>query len=359
MSTLRTKLTHITSVSSSDPDVRRRGQLLVTLAIGILMLLLLIALPLSLRSLSPGRVINLGLAAAVFGLAFWLGHSGRVTAGAYIVITASILGSVSSSPFNTVTHYNLFFLIISVLLASVLLKPNQIWVVLGLCLSAIIGIGAILPPEVRADSVWMNTVPVVAFMLIAVSFIAYIGARSAAASLDAVSKARREAELSERALAANNAALERRVEERTAELRTLVEHQQADAEALQVSLEAQQALNRVIADLAVPVIPVRHDTLVVPLVGNIDSARADQLLNSVLTRVERGRIRRVILDVTGVAVVDTQVSAALLRVAAATRLMGAGVILAGIRPEVAQSLVGLGVDLRELHTVSTLQEALA
>jgi rsbT co-antagonist protein RsbR len=358
MSTLRAKLTHITSVSSGDPDVRRRGQLLVNLAIGILLLLLLVALPLSLRSLSPGRVLNLVLAAAVFGLAFWLGHSGRVTAGAYIVITASILGSVSGSPLNTVTHYNLFFLIISVLLASILLKPTQIWLVLGICLSAIVGIGAMLPPELRAEPAWMNTAPVVAFMLIVVSFIAYIGARSAAASLEGARVARREAELSEQALAANNAALERRVEERTAELRALVEHHQADAEALQTSLQAQQTLNRVIADLAVPVMPVRHDTLVVPLVGNIDSARADQILSSVLTRVERGRIRRVILDVTGVAVVDTQVSAALLRVAVATRLMGAGVILAGIRPEVAQSLVGLGVDLRELQTVSTLQEAL-
>jgi rsbT co-antagonist protein RsbR len=226
-------------------------------------------------------------------------------------------------------------------------------------LGALLAVGAAMPPEVRASPGLAAALPVVVFLLFLVSFIAYIGARSATAALAEASAARREAELAEQALAASNAALERRVEDRTVELRALVDRQQAAAAEIEASLQVQQDLNRVIADLAVPVIPVRHDTLVVPLVGNIDSARAEQILNSVLTRVEHGGARRVILDVTGVALVDTQVAAALLRVAAATRLMGAQAILAGMRPEVAQSLVGLGVNLHELQTVSTLQDALS
>ncbi|HMQ34810.1 MAG TPA: STAS domain-containing protein, partial [Chloroflexaceae bacterium] len=145
---------------------------------------------------------------------------------------------------------------------------------------------------------------------------------------------------------------------RTAALRQVAEEQRVAAAELRASLQAQQDLNRIVAELSVPVIPVSASTLIVPLVGNIDSARADQVLSSVLDRVEGSGARTVVLDVTGVAVVDTHVAGALLRVAQATALMGTRTVLAGIRPEVAQALVGLGVDLSDLHTVATLQEAL-
>ncbi len=108
-----------------------------------------------------------------------------------------------------------------------------------------------------------------------------------------------------------------------------------------------------------PIIPVTRDALVVPLVGAIDSSRAGQLLDDLLTMIERMRARTIFLDVTGVAIVDTQVAASLLQIAAAARLMGAEAVLVGIRPEVAQTLVGLGVDLETIHTVASLQEGLA
>ena len=78
-----------------------------------------------------------------------------------------------------------------------------------------------------------------------------------------------------------------------------------------------------VAALSLPIIPIEDDVLVAPLVGNIDSARAEQLLASVLEQVQAQRARAIMLDVMGVAVVDTYVAQALLRTADATRLLGA------------------------------------
>ncbi len=107
-----------------------------------------------------------------------------------------------------------------------------------------------------------------------------------------------------------------------------------------------------------PVIPISDRVLVAPIVGNLDTERTQLLLTTVLNEVEAVRARTVVLDITGVAVVDTQVAAALLRVANAVRLMGAKTLLVGIRPEVAQTLVSLGGNLGELRAAATLQDGL-
>ncbi|MBP8251231.1 MAG: STAS domain-containing protein, partial [Herpetosiphon sp.] len=102
----------------------------------------------------------------------------------------------------------------------------------------------------------------------------------------------------------------------------------------------------------------RHDTVIVPLTGSMTSDRAEQLISSVLKHIETNRIRTTILDVTGVPVVDTHVGQVILRTADAARLMGSRTVLVGIRPEVAQTLVSLGINLDELQPASTLQTAL-
>jgi anti-anti-sigma factor len=141
-------------------------------------------------------------------------------------------------------------------------------------------------------------------------------------------------------------------------LRRLADEQRAAVVQMEESLRAQQRLNQMIAELAVPVIPVTDDTLIIPLIGNIDSARVYHLLNSALQSIEQTRARTLIIDITGVAVIDSHVAAALVQVADAARLMGAETILAGIRPEVAQTLIGLDASLAGLRTAATLQAAL-
>lgn len=113
-----------------------------------------------------------------------------------------------------------------------------------------------------------------------------------------------------------------------------------------------------IRELSVPVLPINRNTLVMPLVGALDTTRLMQVQEQALGRLAATRARRLLLDVTGVPVIDTQVAQGLIRVVQAARLLGAQVILVGIRPEVAQSIVGLGVQLTGIRTFSDLQSAL-
>src|SRR5262245_13789464 len=96
-----------------------------------------------------------------------------------------------------------------------------------------------------------------------------------------------------------------------------------------------------------------------PLIGVVDSRRAQQVLEPLTAGIAISNAVVAILDITGVSVVDTQVANALIRAAQAVKLLGAQVMLTGIRPEVSQTLVGLGVDLSTIITRSTLQSGIA
>jgi PAS domain S-box-containing protein len=121
-------------------------------------------------------------------------------------------------------------------------------------------------------------------------------------------------------------------------------------------IAAQQAALR---ELSTPIIPLTDDVVAMPLIGAIDSNRAQQVIETLLAGVAASRATTAILDITGVQVVDTQVANALLRAAQAVKLLGAQVVLTGIRPEIAQTLVGLGLDLSGIVTRATLQSGIA
>ena len=95
-----------------------------------------------------------------------------------------------------------------------------------------------------------------------------------------------------------------------------------------------------------------------PLVGELDSARLNLVQEQALKALNRSSARYLVLDITGVPIVDSQVAQGLLGVEQAARLLGAKVVLVGIRPEVAQTIVGLGLDLQGIRTSSDLQTAL-
>jgi anti-anti-sigma regulatory factor len=120
-------------------------------------------------------------------------------------------------------------------------------------------------------------------------------------------------------------------------------------------------LARVLAtvqELSTPVVPVLEGILILPLIGFIDSDRAQRIMEGLLNGIVQYRAQVVILDVTGVPVVDTGVADHLVRAARAAGLLGAQPILVGIRPEVAQTIVGLGVHLHEIATRGDLRDGL-
>lgn len=161
------------------------------------------------------------------------------------------------------------------------------------------------------------------------------------------------------ALVEAQSGLEQQVAARTAELHNALSRV-TEREAEQRALLAELAQQReAIRELSVPILPVARTALVMPLVGALDSTRLQQMREQALTAIEQRKARHLLIDLTGVPVVDTHVARGLLEVSHAARLLGAQVILIGIRPEVAQTLVSLGVDLRAMQTHQDLQTALA
>lgn len=133
------------------------------------------------------------------------------------------------------------------------------------------------------------------------------------------------------------------------------------AEQERVQLQEQIIANQqaTLRELSTPLIPLAKGLVIMPLIGNIDSWRAQQVIETLLQGVSENHASVVILDITGVPLVDTQVAGALLRAAQAVKLLGARIILTGIRPEIAQTLVGLGLDLRGITTRGSLQDGIA
>jgi anti-anti-sigma regulatory factor len=113
-----------------------------------------------------------------------------------------------------------------------------------------------------------------------------------------------------------------------------------------------------IRELSLPVLQVRDELLIVPLIGLIDGARARQLIETLLAAIRDKRARGVVVDVTGVPIVDTAIANTLVQVCDAAQLMGAIVVITGISPDMAQTLVGLGAHLPATETLVDLQEGL-
>jgi len=122
--------------------------------------------------------------------------------------------------------------------------------------------------------------------------------------------------------------------------------------AFQDQMEAQQ---RTLAELSTPVIKVYENVLVLPLVGAIDTERSHRIMEDLLVGITQHQAEMVIIDITGVPLVDTAVANHLLQTIKAARLLGTRSILVGIRGEVAQALVHLQVDLTGVVTRSNLQ----
>jgi rsbT co-antagonist protein RsbR len=113
-----------------------------------------------------------------------------------------------------------------------------------------------------------------------------------------------------------------------------------------------------ILELSTPVIQVWDRVLALPIIGTLDSGRAARLTESLLTQIGEHQAEVVILDISGVPAIDTQVAQHLLRTVQAATLMGAASILCGVRPETAQAMVHLGIDLGQLRSRTTLRDAL-
>ncbi|MFD1019328.1 RsbT co-antagonist protein RsbRA [Thalassobacillus hwangdonensis] len=117
------------------------------------------------------------------------------------------------------------------------------------------------------------------------------------------------------------------------------------------------SLQRVaLQELSAPLIPVMENVTIMPLIGTIDTERAKLIMENLLDGVIKHNAEVVLIDITGVPVVDTMVAHHIIQAAEAVRLIGSTCILVGIRPEIAQTIVNLGIDLTKFPTKSSLRK---
>lgn len=138
----------------------------------------------------------------------------------------------------------------------------------------------------------------------------------------------------------------------------VTEQRQMEAERATLHEHVIAAQRDALRELSTPLLPLSEHVLAMPLVGTLDSSRAQQLMETLLEGIAAHQAEFAIIDITGVKVVDTQVAQGFIQAAQAVRLLGAQVILTGIQPQIAQTLVHLGADMSGIITRSTLQSGI-
>jgi rsbT co-antagonist protein RsbR len=128
--------------------------------------------------------------------------------------------------------------------------------------------------------------------------------------------------------------------------------------ALRTKLDLIERQQEVIRALSTPIIEVWDRVVTLPLLGVFDSGRAADVMETLLSEVSKKRARFAVLDLTGVETVDTATAGHLLRLIQAIRLLGAVGLVSGIQPPVAQTMVSLGIDLKDIGTFANLRDAL-
>lgn len=345
-------------IDSASEDLRRRGRNLVIMALGLICTALLFVPVLMLQPGSGVIFLDIGVAVLIYVGVIALARRGLVAIGALLfilVVTLAILGGSLGSNIISVAP---FFLILPLLIAGLCLRPWQSWLVLALCLASLTVMIVRLPAGSLDDP---NAGQMVfgAYILLGITgLISFLAAKSTTSALDSAQLSRQEAETIAQELSRLNSSLEQTVAERTAALQTALGEVQARSDEQAKLLETLEQQRLLLRELSVPVIPISESTLIMPLVGALDSTRLRELQDQALRALENSSARYLVLDITGVPIVDSQVAQGLLTVVQAARLLGARVLLVGIRPEVAQAIVGLGLDLREIYTTSDLQSAL-
>ncbi len=139
----------------------------------------------------------------------------------------------------------------------------------------------------------------------------------------------------------------------------ITERKRAEEQRAHIQAQIISAQAATLAELSTPLIPISDSVMVMPLIGALDEQRTQLVMETLLHGLEANHARIVVLDITGVPIIDTYVANMLIQTAQAVRLLGAEIVLTGIRPEVAQTLVGLGIDLSTITSSGTLQSGIA
>jgi rsbT co-antagonist protein RsbR len=356
-SRLREFFAWLLAIQSMDEDVRRRGRTIVILCLLLIPAVLLAApVPVLVQNDLVGSTV-LGFVPCVLAVLIWLARSGRVQSAASILIGAYALLFSLTALGTGMLNTEPFFLSLMVVTAGMVLRPAGVVIAILLCFTIIGLLSQAVDPTIQIGLTFEQSVVYGMVLAGLNSLYALISSATSRSTVQQLAAARTQAEQAVVSLEQVNASLEERIAERTRELSASLESLQVNSAALQQALAEQRRLSDQLAEVSVPVIPIRSDALIVPLVGTVDSVRTGDLFARVLGQVEQRGTAYLMLDITGVAVIDTTMAVTLVELSRAVKLLGGHTMIVGIRPEVAQSLVSLGIDLSSLSTAATLQQA--
>ena len=356
------QMSRLIRVRHTDEDVQRRGVNIILMAAGLHIMALLLTIYAGFAGrLSTQVLIPVAISLIVQTIVIVLARRGSVDLAGGILVGMAIVGITGGAIFSNDSLITPMFLVTPLLMAAAALQP--VWIIVAL-IGVLTGMGLIytmpLPvPLPEAIAALRSAIFVVSGLIIL--FAALIGVLISVGHTHLQRRLHDEvkrANLANAELKVLNEELDRRVQMQTEALRkTLQELEQQTLHQDQLLKEI-AGQREVIRELSLPILPVGREVLVAPLIGALDQERMQQLQSQVLKRVERIHARLLILDVTGVPIIDTHVARGLMNLVRGLRLLGANVALVGVRPEVAQTIVALGVHLRDIEVFSDLGSAL-
>jgi rsbT co-antagonist protein RsbR len=152
-------------------------------------------------------------------------------------------------------------------------------------------------------------------------------------------------------------------EERAATVRSLTKQMHLDTALVvetfsRLTAETITQQSRSLIAMSTPVTAIWRDVLLLPIVGIVDSKRSQDIMSAMLTKIAEAHAKVIILDIGGVAIVDTAVANHLIKITKATKLMGCECTISGVSPAIAQTMVELGINVGEVRTTATLRDAL-
>jgi anti-anti-sigma regulatory factor len=250
-------------------------------------------------------------------------------------VTGSTFGDPSIAP--STTYSGLVFLAFSVLIVSLVMPSARIWWALLINLAALAAAVVLNQNAPLTDPGVAIVIILSVLLLVGVACLAYLGTR-----------------VTEQALQTSE--LNR---QRATEALAQAETQACTLEAQATALaEAEQRQRELVATLETPTVAVAEGVLLAPIIGTIDSARAQQITTRLLRDISTQRVNLLIIDIAGVTLIDTAVAKALIQTIQAVRLLGCAVVLTGITASVATTLTHLGVVLGDVQTLRSPQDVL-
>jgi anti-anti-sigma regulatory factor len=332
-------LRELVFVEHTDANVRRRGRLLAIILVALIGILL-ICIPIGLFAANPvSSFVTTSIVIIAEASVLVLVRRGLVTAAGWYFAGLSVVATIVTIAFGgtLVPLVSLFFQVLTVITAGLVLPPKHIWGVLLLTL-ACCGIGLAAFPGLAGDLASQVMALCAALILIAAAVISYLGARAMQQALDAADEAARA-----------TAEAQRHTEEHAREL----------ARQTETLRHAEQQLQELVATLETPTVRLVQGVLLAPLIGALDSRRAEKLTGRLLHDVADQRVRLLVLDIAGVALPDGAVANTLMSIVQAVRLLGCRVVVTGVSPNVALSLTHLGVDLSGIETAQSPEQVIA